>query len=145
MPCMCGDTRCGSCGPAQGNSRCGSCGEWQEDHEVECVGGPFAMGEEIRVVRGRLKGAVGTVCKITGTSYGFYSYGKIRWVDMRRVEEGDAQLIRGRGDCQHDDDRCAAEATAQAEAEYEWEQEMEKHEEAIKHLLDEPYWRTEDV
>lgn len=45
---------------------------------------------------------------------------------------------------EHDDDRCSEAMKVQAEAEYEWEQEMEKHEEAIKHLLDEPYWRTED-
>lgn len=32
MACMCGDTHCGSCGPAQGNSKCYSCGEWQDDH-----------------------------------------------------------------------------------------------------------------
>jgi hypothetical protein len=31
MPCMCGDTRCRSCGPAQGNSYCEQCGRWEED------------------------------------------------------------------------------------------------------------------
>ena len=30
-PCLCGDTQCPSCGPAQGNVRCPVCGEWSED------------------------------------------------------------------------------------------------------------------
>jgi hypothetical protein len=30
-PCMCGDIRCSSCGPAQGNSRCQVCGKWLDD------------------------------------------------------------------------------------------------------------------
>lgn len=29
--CMCGDTYCSSCGPAQGNNKCYSCGAWSED------------------------------------------------------------------------------------------------------------------
>lgn len=29
--CYCGDTRCRSCGPAQGNSRCDVCGKWDDD------------------------------------------------------------------------------------------------------------------
>jgi len=28
---MCGDTHCGSCGPAQGNWRCPLCGAWADD------------------------------------------------------------------------------------------------------------------
>ena len=31
MTCMCGDTRCPSCGVAQGNSRCPICNAWAED------------------------------------------------------------------------------------------------------------------
>ena len=31
MPCMCGDTHCPSCGPAQGNYRCPICGAWADD------------------------------------------------------------------------------------------------------------------
>jgi len=31
MPCMCGDTHCPSCGPAQGNTRCVICGAWADD------------------------------------------------------------------------------------------------------------------
>ena len=31
MPCMCGDTHCWSCGPAQGNSKCWYCGAWADD------------------------------------------------------------------------------------------------------------------
>ena len=30
-PCMCGDTQCPSCGPAQGNSRCPVCRAWLDD------------------------------------------------------------------------------------------------------------------
>ncbi len=30
-PCMCGDTQCSSCGPAQGNWRCPLCNVWQDD------------------------------------------------------------------------------------------------------------------
>jgi hypothetical protein len=30
-PCMCGDTQCSSCGPAQGNSKCLACGRWADD------------------------------------------------------------------------------------------------------------------
>ena len=30
MPCMCGDTQCPSCGPAQGNWKCPICGAWQD-------------------------------------------------------------------------------------------------------------------
>lgn len=35
MPCMCGDIRCFSCGPAQGNNRCPICRKW--DDEGGCV------------------------------------------------------------------------------------------------------------
>lgn len=31
MPCMCGDTHCWSCGPAQGNSKCPICNAWADD------------------------------------------------------------------------------------------------------------------
>ena len=31
MPCMCGDTQCPSCGPAQGNWKCPICGNWADD------------------------------------------------------------------------------------------------------------------
>ena len=31
MSCMCGDTYCWSCGPAQGNYKCSVCGKWTED------------------------------------------------------------------------------------------------------------------
>jgi len=31
MPCMCGDLRCWSCGPAQGNSKCEICGKWDDE------------------------------------------------------------------------------------------------------------------
>ena len=31
MPCMCGDTHCWSCGPAQGNNHCEICGMWDDD------------------------------------------------------------------------------------------------------------------
>lgn len=31
MACMCGDTCCRSCGPAQGNNRCEACGAWEAD------------------------------------------------------------------------------------------------------------------
>ena len=30
-PCMCGDTHCHSCGPAQGNGYCPYCGAWEDD------------------------------------------------------------------------------------------------------------------
>ncbi len=35
MPCMCGDTYCWSCGPAQGNYKCPICGRWSEDGGCE--------------------------------------------------------------------------------------------------------------
>jgi len=31
MSCMCGDTHCSSCGPAQGNWKCVLCGAWADD------------------------------------------------------------------------------------------------------------------
>ena len=31
MACMCGDTQCWSCGPAQGNFRCPICNEWADN------------------------------------------------------------------------------------------------------------------
>ena len=31
MACMCGDTHCRSCGPAQGNNRCSVCGNCDDD------------------------------------------------------------------------------------------------------------------
>ena len=37
MPCMCGDLRCWSCGPAQGNSRCEICGKWDDEGGCENV------------------------------------------------------------------------------------------------------------
>lgn len=33
--CMCGDTYCRSCGPAQGNVRCPICGVWSFDGGCE--------------------------------------------------------------------------------------------------------------
>ena len=30
-PCLCGDTHCPSCGPAQGNWRCPICRAWADD------------------------------------------------------------------------------------------------------------------
>lgn len=30
-PCLCGDTHCWSCGPAQGNAKCPICGAWADD------------------------------------------------------------------------------------------------------------------
>jgi hypothetical protein len=30
-PCLCGDTHCPSCGPAQGNWRCPLCNAWADD------------------------------------------------------------------------------------------------------------------
>lgn len=30
-PCMCGDTHCSSCGPAQGNWQCPICRVWADD------------------------------------------------------------------------------------------------------------------
>ncbi|MAG25923.1 hypothetical protein CMI47_10130 [Candidatus Pacearchaeota archaeon] len=33
-PCLCGDTCCPSCGPAQGYSKCPNCGRW--DSEGPC-------------------------------------------------------------------------------------------------------------
>lgn len=39
--CMCGDTHCRSCGPAQGNNKCYACGIWDDDGgcqtPVECA------------------------------------------------------------------------------------------------------------
>jgi len=34
---MCGDIRCWSCGPAQGNSQCVSCGQWADEGPCECT------------------------------------------------------------------------------------------------------------
>ena len=31
MPCMCGDSCCPSCGPAQGNFKCPICNEWASE------------------------------------------------------------------------------------------------------------------
>ena len=31
MSCLCGDTHCSSCGPAQGNWKCPICGQWADD------------------------------------------------------------------------------------------------------------------
>jgi len=36
-PCMCGDTQCPSCGPAQGNWKCPICNEWA-DNGCEHIG-----------------------------------------------------------------------------------------------------------
>lgn len=30
-PCLCGDTHCSSCGPAQGNWKCPLCSAWADD------------------------------------------------------------------------------------------------------------------
>lgn len=30
-PCMCGDIRCPTCGPQQGNNRCHNCGKWDDE------------------------------------------------------------------------------------------------------------------
>ena len=35
MPCMCGDTYCWSCGPAQGNYQCPRCGKWSFDSDED--------------------------------------------------------------------------------------------------------------
>lgn len=39
MACMCGDTHCWSCGPAQGNTKCEFCSQWADDgcvNEIAC-------------------------------------------------------------------------------------------------------------
>ena len=33
--CMCGDIRCWSCGPAQGNHKCPVCGKWDDEGGCE--------------------------------------------------------------------------------------------------------------
>lgn len=43
MTCMCGDTYCPSCGPAQGNYKCPNCGMWSADGGCE---NPRECGEE---------------------------------------------------------------------------------------------------
>lgn len=35
MACMCGDTHCNSCGPAQGNYKCRVCKLWTDDGGCE--------------------------------------------------------------------------------------------------------------
>ena len=35
MACMCGDTHCRSCGPAQGNDYCSVCKRWADDGGCE--------------------------------------------------------------------------------------------------------------
>lgn len=35
MACMCGDLRCWSCGPAQGNYKCSQCGKWSDEGGCE--------------------------------------------------------------------------------------------------------------
>ena len=35
MACMCGDTHCWSCGPAQGVYRCSVCRKWSDDGGCE--------------------------------------------------------------------------------------------------------------
>ena len=52
MPCMCGDTCCPSCGPAQGNWRCLVCREWASegcDHvtaDGDAMRSEFATAED---------------------------------------------------------------------------------------------------
>lgn len=47
-PCLCGDTQCSSCGPAQGNYRCTNCGKWTEDGKCteECLKEQERIDEE---------------------------------------------------------------------------------------------------
>ncbi len=40
MACMCGDTYCFSCGPAQGNPKCSDCQVWYSDGGCEHIGFP---------------------------------------------------------------------------------------------------------
>ena len=40
MACMCGDTYCYSCGPAQGNAFCRDCRVWYSDGGCEHIGKP---------------------------------------------------------------------------------------------------------
>lgn len=70
MACMCGDTHCPSCGPAQGNWRCPICWAWADDGcdhlEAFCVTcgapavddlerGPQTCGAHGHTVETRLK------------------------------------------------------------------------------------------
>jgi len=36
--CLCGDTHCSSCGPAQGNIQCLACGRWADDWDKVAPG-----------------------------------------------------------------------------------------------------------
>ena len=36
--CLCGDTHCSSCGPAQGNAQCYACGRWADDWDKVAPG-----------------------------------------------------------------------------------------------------------
>jgi phage FluMu protein Com len=78
MPCMCGDTYCHSCGPAQGNHKCYICGAWDADggcenpeecakKDKEWAEAEMAQHEMYRCPK----------CKSTNTQYqGFSDYDK---------------------------------------------------------------------
>jgi hypothetical protein len=54
MSCYCGDDRCYSCGPAQGNHFCRHCGKW--DDEGGCTT-PERCAEEVRRIEAQIEQA----------------------------------------------------------------------------------------
>lgn len=57
--CFCGDIRCPSCGPAQGNEHCPECGQWADEglcehmiaeREVDPHGSPVGVGAVLTVL-----------------------------------------------------------------------------------------------
>ena len=119
MSCLCGDTQCWSCGPAQGNEKCSACGEWSDDHachvesfEVEMqdrTGGPWEYDASY-LTRADAEAEVA------------------RWIgEGSPVDE--IRIVHYPPDpgCKHDDARCAEESKQQAEAEAEQERLMDQY------------------
>lgn len=96
MACMCGDTQCSSCGPAQGNGKCPACGEWQDDHAEH----------ELLALTGCAEGIL-TFLKSLASGVSPMDFHSIRTkardllVEMQKSMEQEG--------CGHEDESCASE------------------------------------
>jgi len=98
-PCLCGDTQCPSCGPAQGNHQC-ICGEWADSHAEHEADGLIAHADSIMGFLHQLASGV------TPLDY----------VVLRERARELLGLIKDPA-CQHDEAGCAQRAREDAEAE----------------------------
>lgn len=119
MACMCGDTHCGSCGPAQGNTKCSSCGEWEDDHAEHESDMVFEHYDKVM-----------TFIKSLASGITPFDYHVIRTAARDLLAKLKAES------CKHDEVLCEEKARLEAEA--------EAADEEAAQLREKEYWDSHE-